>query len=753
MKTMTYLKIFLALVSSLLAVMIVGQAASSSSATVYLPLVLKDSSPQPSTATTIQLIEQDLAAGKLDAMTAAIYEVYSLIPDSPLPLQYVGVPDPKVDIVPFQALASVYTSLSTAQKTEIDPYLRRPDDQTSAYFQFQQRQQAAAESTSGSMASSTRPPSTIQWDTLMSTTGVKIHYRMDIDGDEAKAVGLAAAIDAKIYNSLNNLMGRVWMDDTGCVGGGVEDDGGGSALDIYLLHGIGDDGIEISCHASPTPGWVIVNADRPLGNDTTIGMVQDATHEMFHAIQDSYYYFQSVGSYLWVQEATAMWSEDYVYPNAQSEHDYANLYLNKTTQNPLDDNKGTQRYYGEYLWPFYMYRVQNSDPSFVRTMFENAKYYPSKDIFMLNPTSDDPVTLFPDFAVKNWNQAPLNNYQKVDKLTQGVTADYKQTISGVAEKRGYALSGPDGQHFDRLSASYYDFVFTDSTARTVAFYNGVTSKLSERLGLINANDAKSIFYQTDPLDFSQYKGMNVQALMKVNNTWTQEDWSDYGSKVLCRDRKAQNLQELVLIVTNSNFKSSQANYSFKPVNRDTILEVSPNACYQWKGTFDVADTSDPGVTNTLTGNVTFEASDTLYGPEVDFYMKSGSAYLTLNGTTYDGVYKYNVGGWADFSSSDPDSYLTTYNLVTGGPYPNAYYGNGSSNALVTGTMETCCNEDGSYEVNNAATFAIGRYFVALSPIWTDQLNSQAPGNVIAGSYTDPDNHITWQWHFTAQTEP
>jgi len=69
---------------------------------------MNNSNGSQPTQTSIGLIEKDLADGKLDAKTAAIYEVYTILPNSPLPPQYVGVPDPQVDIAPFHALWGVY---------------------------------------------------------------------------------------------------------------------------------------------------------------------------------------------------------------------------------------------------------------------------------------------------------------------------------------------------------------------------------------------------------------------------------------------------------------------------------------------------------------------------------------------------------------------------------------------------------------------------------------------------------------------
>jgi hypothetical protein len=753
MKTKTYLNILSVLVVALLAITIVSQVSSDSGVTLFLPLVMNTSNQQPPTATSIQLIKQALADGRLDAKTAAIYEVYSILPNSPLPAEYVGAPDPEVDIAPFSALSTVYDTLSSAQKAAVDPYLRRPDNPSSAFFLFQQeqlvQQQAGGQSMGGVVVSSaTRPPDSIKWDDLLSTTGVRIHYRLDIDGDEAKAVDLAAAIDAKIYNALNTLMGRVWLDDKGCAGGGVEDDGGGGALDIYLMHSLGERGLEVSCHETPTPGFVILNADRPIGDDTHIGMVQTASHEMFHAIQDSYTYLED--DYLWVQEATAKWVEDYVYHNAQSEQEYAHLYLD-TTQNPLDDNPDGLRYYGEYLWPFYLYRVKGYNPNFIRTMFENAKSYKSTDIFMIQEGNDTPVTLFPDFAVNNWNLAPFDNYQKVDSLTKSVKVQYRDVISGVVDKTPYILKNYVVNGFDHLSATYYDYVFADDTARTVAFYNGLTYKLTEGTGVVFL-DPQSVGYKTDPLEYNQYEGMNVQALIKINDAWTREDWSSGSQKIYCRDRAAQNIQELVLIITNSNFKDSQANYTFHASDMYPTLLVSPTGCYQWKGTITRTDTIDPGVTDKLTGeDIIFEASDSLFSPNVFYTLKSGSLTFSLNGASSDGVYKFSVNGGVTLTPTDGNNSLITYNLVTGGPNPNVYYGVATSNQSVKGTLGTCCLEDGSWEYNSE-DFFIGTWFMApFLPI--DQRKFQTQGNILEGSYTEPNSDITWTWHFVAQKDP
>ena len=184
--------------------------------------------------------------------------------------------------------------------------------------------------------------------------------------------------------------------------------------------------------------------------------------------------------------------------------------------------------------------------------------------------------------------------------------------------------------YDGLSAAYFDYVFDDGSARTVTFYNGISDTLSLKDGLIAFVD-HGTFYNTQALEYSQFEGLNVQALIKIDDVWTLEDWSFDSSKVYCRERSAQNLQELVLIITNSNYKESQDHYHFVPADKYPTLQVSPVGCYQWKGTFDVTYNNEDGVTHTITGHAVFEASDQLYGPNVLFSLKSGDATLNISG--------------------------------------------------------------------------------------------------------------------------
>jgi hypothetical protein len=409
------------------------------------------------------------------------------------------------------------------------------------------------------------------------------------------------------------------------------------------------------------------------------------------------------------------------------------------------------RIYGTYLWPFYLYRIKGYNPNIVRLMFENAKSYKADAVFMLMNGDTSPVTLFPDFAVKNWNRDIFNNYQTVDKLTAKVPYQYQDQIGGVTDKKYFVLK-PDKGDFEYLTATYYDFIFKDATARTVSFYNGISDKLSNKTGAI-WSDLNSESYVTSALPYDSFKQMNIVALIKMNNTWTREDWTSTPQKFYCRDQASERIQELVLIVTNSNWDIDlPASGGYTAEDKDSTLMVSAAGCYQWKGTFEAHDTSIPGVTDTTTGTITFERDpNSEYGPDLTYHVLTGSAHRKVSGTSTTDQMTYSADGTVTLSAGDGNSFLDTYNLVTGGPHPLAYYGSAASNQVVKGTLSCYCGEDGAWETY-PNDYAIGTYFLAPDPT-TNHVNSMSSGNVIQGSYTIPNGDITYSWHLEAQADP
>jgi len=149
------------------------------------------------------------------------------------------------------------------------------------------------------------------------------------NGDSANAQFQSAnaqlilnALQQDIWPKLTGLMGRVPLGDGDVVGC----HGGDARLDIYLASGFAGEGTagQTKLYGGPCdPGPVYILIDDltsippVLRNPATVATALKASvaHEFMHAILHSYKTqkcFQD--EYYWLDEATATWAEDYVYP-------------------------------------------------------------------------------------------------------------------------------------------------------------------------------------------------------------------------------------------------------------------------------------------------------------------------------------------------------------------------------------------------------------------------------------------------------
>jgi hypothetical protein len=108
--------------------------------------------------------------------------------------------------------------------------------------------------------------------------------------------------------------------------------------------------------------------------------------------------------------------------------------------------------------------------------------------------------------------------------------------------------------------------------------------------------------------------VRLQALQKIDGQWKPvEDWSNKHEVKYCRDKKAERIQELVLIWSNSH--AGDAAFERDPpmvvnlFDEDSKLpkfDISNASCMPWHGTTRVTITGDEGGRTVFTANVTFK---------------------------------------------------------------------------------------------------------------------------------------------------
>jgi hypothetical protein len=439
-------------------------------------------------------------------------------------------------------------------------------------------------------------------------------------------------------------------------------------------------------------------------------------------------------NYRWWTEGSAQWSMDYVFPGVPDEEHAAVFDLLGEPETELDSAKGDHPY-GTYLLPFYLYRKTKS-AAFVSNAWLNCEDdYALEAVDRAIGGFDE---VWPGFVEYNFNDEKFDFYKQWDRV-QG-TAELQGNFPVVAQLAGKLDDAdPIEVKLPRLSATYKRYKFTDETVRTVAFWNGVTFKLDleER-----SDEPFGVIYHSEDASADQKKGARVQALIKMaGQDWRKEDWTDVPYVAFCRDLFEERIEELVIIISNSEFEDRDR--VLKTQGGLPVLWTSNMSCWKWKGTVRY----DDGEGVTINTDVTWTRTSAAAPPFVP-YTAAGTEKWASTGVSCEG------------SGSLPIipgiSSLVSFNFVPSqSTYRRSYYGAG----VDTREVETTCPAS---EGSGPYPFDLTLSAWLFHPSWPDPQGS-APGarflrvnddgRVMDGTFKIPGTKDTWTWHFEAERQP
>jgi hypothetical protein len=718
----------------------------------------------PADKSSTELIDAAVTSHTITAETGLMYEVFASFGDPRLPPEYRGKGSPNDEIL--MTVAKRFGTLSARAKEALRPFFIPPMHLGSWWSR-----QNGVRST-GALAlhdQSARRSLALDDDAIVrcqdysgltfdkplfgawgfvntNHSPVKIWWQKRYPGDEKAARALAAEIDS-IYIKLVALMHRDPVSDNG------SDElcrGGDDRLDVSLVRLPGGSSfrgqtVPFGFGCTKLPVQILFNVSSSAGMSTL-------AHEFFHAIQFAYAPKASCEEYDWWVEASATWAKDYVYPDDNDEQLYSPPFFGHPSL-PLETVDKSHHEYGAYLFPFYLARILK-DPDLVRRIWENDEKYDSLEAI------DNAVPVgfkrqWSEFARYNWLRPPVENYRTEDKFKNGYGAALSDLNGNEQQSGGEILVALNLSDLElelkgdvpHLAARYFDFVFSDETARSIDFYNG--------------------FSGGDP------DHLKVQALVKIENQdWTVEDWSTNTSSPnenFCRDIKNERLEELVLIFSNSNFRDRNVT---APLG-GTKLTASNVGCWKWAGSIKAeGHFVDPNIgfdmseTTTATG-VVFRRLQRHGSGSYDFFEAiSGSVSWTHSGTfktefkscsgQLSGSYAIapgpNLAGGAlqlaGFVGSDTPGLLLYREYAGGVPMPWDRSGGppSISYACSTGPPE---NFQG---FTNAVWSTPGRPDAQAPPVVSaDGMHLDGTFNFLSGSGTQT-YAVTYTWHLTSQPE-
>ncbi|MBI2913627.1 MAG: hypothetical protein HYY03_06875 [Chloroflexi bacterium] len=476
------------------------------------------------------VIEEALANGDIHEETAILYKTFALFRDDRLPPQYRG--NPLTDEDSFMVeIQSAYEDLSPEAKATIDPFLLPP---TAPGSWHEQRYAASSQAVAHSQAQPTPSPVPCFgdldqcWHTVDTANGkVRVWWQERFPEDKAAAEQIADAVGGAIWDKLAQLMGREPPSDGQFAD---EENGYGPRLDIYLVAEVAAVGQTVPYHVTfnrqpclTTPVFLLIR--RPAVDAPPV-----VAHELMHAFQFAFEAVNDCKGLTWLSESTATWAMDYVYPQANKEHGYAEGYLADLGESLMA--KGDRHEYGSYL--FFQFATRKFGDQLVRQTWAGLQQ--DNVTFSLQQALPGGYrAVWAEFARDAWNREPVAQFQEWDGLELGASPrkleaeDPSSTEPGIIE---VTLEGQTKRNFEPgasevywLSAQYFHFQVTDPEVRFI--------------------EAKNPYHPNVPAAAA------VQALIRLEGgSWTVEDWTGDKSHTFCLDDDDEKLAELVVIVSN-----------------------------------------------------------------------------------------------------------------------------------------------------------------------------------------------------------
>lgn len=276
------------------------------------------------------------------------------------------------------------------------------------------------------------------------------------------------------------------------------------------------------------------------------------SHELFHAFQ---YYIPlqyENDAQKWMVEATATWSEHYVWPEYNTEWRGLGSFFHNLNQHMVVFDR--HREYATYAW--YLFLTQNIGNEIVKKNLHDVHEMDGRQVVSSTEYFD---TLFAEFALWNWNQDPELRYQDAPEFPTGV--------------RTVPESTPPQQAMYPNGPSYRSKVHSKNREDHIKVRLNSLS-MAYRMHAIK-DEVKKLEFKFETEGDSFHKR---QALIKIGENWHWEDWTDTTERKFCRNRDEERVTAVVLIASNADAKK-EATYDLE---YDVITKGKCNP--EWRGT-------------------------------------------------------------------------------------------------------------------------------------------------------------------------
>ncbi len=517
-------------------------------------------------ATAVDRILGAEASGVIDGPTALLYRIYAIFGDSRLPAEFAGAWSE--DEAALDAAARSLDDLPTTIASELRPYVVRPTDPTSVFFDHAGATAAGPRFGPEIASADTRTALTFSavacgsngWGYADGSRAIRVWGRCGpgLGTEQLNREGeiqlVASWMDA-LWKDEVAYMGRDPIPDEGTADQGMDPalataDAGRRRIDIYVTstcqpRGGQCAGFDNYAVAWPSPQWLGGGgAQRSSGfivlNRAMIGTPIFAraalAHEFFHILEGAYNRegTHSGATSNWFVEASATWAQWRFVPEASSiQHEtmtQERFDYFQGSRYSLQDGASARNRYWSFTWPLFMSQESAGSVKAAWAAIEGKR---SDAEVNLAISAQLPFkSRFRDFAVRTYNQE-LRPTQDRDLLTLlpelavgTPRIDPGSTKQDDSVTLHADLPGTESYHRSELIKSLY------------AVYRPF--KVDDDVGRVD-------------LDFSNLVpsgSFDVDALLKIKDKGWERRKLDPGKTTLCRDKAKDNVEELIIVISN-----------------------------------------------------------------------------------------------------------------------------------------------------------------------------------------------------------
>ena len=537
------------------------------------------------------LIEAAFVDGQIDRKTKALLMITAAFTPQSLAAEYAGMflADGRDWFAgDLQWLINYQDQLSDEELIAVRPYLLSPDDPESYFhpdYTDQKRTLAHQFSPTDVYASE------IAWESyLIEITGaskeIALHYQMKGLTDAQQS-----EIDQKIQ-WIDQAIQKAWPMFQQLLGTQP-----GYEIDIYLTPNL----------PKSTTGFA--NYFQTDGNITRYrillreGLLEDtlksvAVHELFHLFQfEMGLTWYMINSELdWLTEATAVWSEHFVYPEFNREHVFLPEFAVSLSEDRLS-TRGEQEY-GSYMLFYLMTEIMNK-PTIVADVLkavsglsEGVSPYSLAYVNIrgtikseINSKVGNINDVFGRFAVGNWNSKPYLLYSDVDKKLNLITLPFSPAGGSMTYVRYANANYPSDYDYSEFRGATMITIKKGNYQENVSLPAGAIHYIFYLFSVPPEEIEKVVFdFTDDALEIPAPPGGNEmvsvmrQAFIKIGDEWLSqvEDWTHLDTRVFCRKNPQENVTALVLAYSYSDIEA-------KNNSVQTYMVDTRGQCADYKG--------------------------------------------------------------------------------------------------------------------------------------------------------------------------